>query len=50
MQRTHLKECINMIDDDAGKSNKDAIQEKIMGYYVNGKLSEDHRLLLKDKI
>jgi hypothetical protein len=39
-----------MIDDDAGKSHKDAIEDKIMGYYEEGKLSEDHRQLLKDKI
>jgi hypothetical protein len=49
-QRTHLKECIQMIDDDAGKSHKDAIEDKIIRYYVDGKLSEDHRQLLKDKI
>jgi hypothetical protein len=41
---------IKMIDDDAGKSHKDAIEDKILGYYVDGKLSEDHRQLLKDKI
>jgi hypothetical protein len=39
-----------MIVDDAGKSRKDAIEDKILGYYVDGKLSEDHRQLLKDKI
>jgi YVTN family beta-propeller protein len=49
-QRTHLRECIKMIDDDAGKSHKDAIEDKIIGYYVDGKLSEDHRQLLNDKI
>jgi hypothetical protein len=49
-QRTHLRECIKVIDDDVGKSHKNAIEEKIMGYYVDGKLSEDHRQLLKDKI
>jgi hypothetical protein len=48
-QRTRLRECI-MIVDDAGKSRKDAIEDKILGYYVDGKLSEDHRQLLKDKI
>jgi hypothetical protein len=42
--------CIKMIDDDVGKSHKNAIEDKIMGYYVDGKLSEDHRQLLKDKI
>ena len=39
-----------MIDDDVGKSHKNAIEDKIMRYYVKGKLSEDHRQLLKDKI
>ena len=45
-QLKHLKECINQI----GKLDKNAIEEKIIGYYVEGKLSEDHRQLLKDKI
>jgi hypothetical protein len=49
-QRTHLRECVKMIVDDAGKSHQNAIKEKIMGYRVDGKLSEDHRQLLKDKI
>jgi hypothetical protein len=48
-QRTHLRECIKMIDDDVGKSHKDAIEDRIIRYYVDGKLSEDHRQLLKDK-
>jgi len=39
-----------MIDDEVCKSRKDAIEDKIIGYYVKGKLSEDHRQLLKDKI
>jgi YVTN family beta-propeller protein len=49
-QRTHLRECIEMIDHDFNKSHENAIEDKIMGYYVEGKLSEDHRQLLKDKI
>jgi YVTN family beta-propeller protein len=49
-QRTHLRECIKMIDGDVGKSHRDTIEDKIFGYYVDGKLSEDHRQLLKDKI
>jgi hypothetical protein len=49
-QRTYLRECIKMIDDDISKSHKDAIEDKITRYYVKGKLSEDHRQLLKDKI
>jgi hypothetical protein len=49
-QRPHLRACIKMIGDNVGKSDKDAIEEKIIRYYVDGKLSEDHRQLLKDKI
>ena len=49
-QHTHLKECIKMIEDDVGKSDENAIEKKIIGYYVEGNLSEDHRQLLKDKI
>ena len=49
-QRVHLEECIKMIDEDNCRTHKDAIEDKIMGYYVDGKLSEDHRQLLKDKI
>jgi YVTN family beta-propeller protein len=45
-QLKHLKECINQI----GKLDKNAIEEKIIGYYVDGKINEDHRQLLKDKI
>jgi YVTN family beta-propeller protein len=45
-QRKYLKECINQI----GKLDKNAIEEKIIGYYVDGKINEDHRQLLKDKI
>ena len=37
---THLKECIKMIDEDVGKSHRNAIKEKIMGHRVDGKLSE----------
>jgi YVTN family beta-propeller protein len=45
-QRKNLRECLNQI----GRLDKNAIEEKIIGYYVDGKLSEDHRQLLKDKI
>ncbi len=45
-QLEHLKDCINQI----GKLDKNAIEEKIIGYYVERKISEDHRHLLKDKI
>jgi YVTN family beta-propeller protein len=45
-QRTYLKECINQI----GKLDKNAIEEKITGYYVDGRISEDHRQFLRDKI
>jgi hypothetical protein len=47
-QLEHLKECMNEIA--VGKLDKNAIEDKIIGYYVDGKLSEDHRQLLKDKI
>jgi hypothetical protein len=33
-----------------GKLDKNAMKAKIMGYYVEGKLSEDHRQLLQGKI
>jgi YVTN family beta-propeller protein len=45
-QLEHLEECINQI----GKLDKNAIETKIKGYYVHGKISEDHRQFLKDKI
>ena len=41
---------IEINKDFADKSHKDAIEDKIIGYYVDGKLSEDHRQLLNDKI
>jgi YVTN family beta-propeller protein len=49
-QHKHLKKCVKMIDDDVGKSRKNAIEDIIIGYYVKGKLIEAHRQLLKDKI
>jgi YVTN family beta-propeller protein len=45
-QRKYFKECENQI----GKLDKDAIEEKIIGYYVDGKISQEHRQLLDDKI
>jgi hypothetical protein len=45
-QLEHLEACINQI----GKLDKNAIENKIKGYYVHGKISEDHRQFLKDKI
>ena len=45
-QRKYFKECINQI----GRLDKNAIEDKIIGYYADGKISEDHRQLLKDKI
>jgi hypothetical protein len=45
---THLKKCMKMIEE--GKSHKSAIEDKIFGYYVDGKLIEEHRRLLMDKI
>jgi YVTN family beta-propeller protein len=45
-QRKYVKKCIDQI----GKLDKNAMEDKIIEYYVEGKLSEDHRQLLKDKI
>jgi YVTN family beta-propeller protein len=45
-QRKHLKECIN----DIGILDKNALEEKITGYYIDGKINEEQRHLLKDKI
>ena len=45
-QLKHLKECINQI----GRLDKNAIENKMKEYYVRGKISEDHRQFLKDKI
>jgi YVTN family beta-propeller protein len=45
-QRKYLKKCINQI----GKLDRNAIEEMITEYYVDGKISEPHRQLLKDKI
>lgn len=39
-----------MIDDDVSKLHKNVIEDKILGYYVEGKMNEDHRQLLKDRI
>ena len=36
--------------DQIGKLDKDALEDKVKGYCVHGKLSEDHRQFLKDKI
>jgi len=43
---TYLKECRNQI----GKLAKNDIEDKIFGYYIDGKLIEEHRRLLMDKI
>lgn len=45
-QRKYFRECENQI----GKLDKNAIEEKIIGYYVDGKISQEHRQLLNDKI
>jgi YVTN family beta-propeller protein len=45
-QRKHLRECVDQI----GKLDKSGIEDKMKGYYVQGKISEDHRQFLKDKI
>ena len=45
-QLKHLEECINQI----GKLDKNSIENKINGYYVLGKISEEHRQFMKDRI
>ncbi len=45
-QRKYFKECIYQI----GKLDKNAIDNKIIGYYADGKLSDVHHQLLNDKI
>jgi len=45
-QRKYVKECINQI----GKLDKEAMEDKIIGYYIDGKISVNHRQILKDKI
>jgi hypothetical protein len=50
IQYAHLRECIESIDNDVGKSEKNKIEKKVAKYYAERKLSEDHRQMLKDKI
>lgn len=45
-QRSNLKECLSQI----GKLDKSAMEEKIIKYYADGKISDAHRQLLKEKI
>jgi hypothetical protein len=45
-QLKYFKECLNQIC----KLDKNAIEDKIIGYYADGKLSDVHHQLLKDKI
>ena len=45
-QGKHLEECLNQI----GKLDKNAIEDKIKVFYIQGKLSEGHLQFLKDKI
>jgi YVTN family beta-propeller protein len=45
-QYKHLKECIKQI----GTLDKNAIEDKMKEYYLEGKISEAHRQFLKDKI
>lgn len=46
IQLKNLEECINQI----GKVDRNTIEDKIKGYYVKGKISEEHRQFLKDSI
>ncbi|MFZ0515320.1 MAG: hypothetical protein WAM14_27230 [Candidatus Nitrosopolaris sp.] len=45
-QRKYFKECISQV----GKLDKNAIEDKIIGYYADGKLSDVQHQLLNDKI
>jgi len=45
-QLKHLRECVSQI----GKLDRNSMEDKIKGYYVHGKISEEHRQFLKDKI
>lgn len=45
-QRKYFKECISQID----RLDKNAIEDKIIGYYADGKLSDVQHQLLNDKI
>jgi hypothetical protein len=46
MQRKYFKECISQI----GKLDKNALDDKIIGYYADGLLSDVQHQLLNDKI
>jgi hypothetical protein len=46
IQRKYFEECKNQI----GRLDKNAMEGRIIEYWADGKLSEDHRQLLKDKI
>ncbi len=46
MQRKYFKECISQI----GKLDKHTIDDKIIGYYADGNLSDVQHQLLNDKI
>jgi YVTN family beta-propeller protein len=45
-QLEHLKDCLDQID----KLDRNTIEDKINGYYVLGKIREEHRQFLKDKV
>jgi YVTN family beta-propeller protein len=46
-QLKYFKECINQI---RNREDKNKIEDEIIGYYADGKLSDVHHQLLKDKI
>jgi hypothetical protein len=46
MQLKYFKECISQI----GKLDKNTLEDKIIGYYADGKLSDVHHQLLNDKV
>ena len=45
-QEGNASTCVNQI----GKLDRNTIEDKIIGYYADGKLSDVHHQLLKDKI
>lgn len=45
-QRGYLKQCLDKI----GKEDKTKIENEITELYTNGKISDAHHLMLKDKI
>ncbi len=49
-ERAHNNHQVQKHEQNIGKLDKNRIEDKIKGYYVHGKISEDHRQFLKDNI